>query len=556
GGEEAVDFTITKPTKTTFTTQEQLSADGGKITLENGTEVTLSQTVLSGFDTYKEGEKFVFVTYGGVRKSFKVLVVNLPKKITAEAGEKLSDIELPTSDFGEFTWVNPEAVVAEGSQSYSVKFTPVNDTLFTAREDLSVVIETKSTDNPGGEQEEPEVEEKETFIITLNPDGGTGISDLSLTVEEGESLYDRLKLLTPEKENFTFVGWFLEENGVLGQQITQSSDIAVTSDLTVKAKWEAVDTTDEELEALLQQAASLLKEVEALEGKIAEYTTESYNALNSKATELEQEVAKAQEAGKDILTALMGEVRTAKASLKSKALADALEKETMYSAEEYTEETYRAFTAAIAAGKEALAGTNNLEEQKEKASAIEDAISKLEKKAVPEPEKEKYTVSFNHMGKGIDRSVEVKKGDKLEKPADPTYEGFEFKGWYKEETFTTLWNFENDTVTENQTLYAKWETKSVEPEPEVPVLPDSKAIRVAPIADLVYTGKALKPVVQVYDGEKLLQLNKDYKVTYKNNVNANAGAVEAGEEFNENLPYVIITGKGNYSGTLQVNFNI
>ncbi|MBR5578515.1 MAG: hypothetical protein IKW28_05910, partial [Lachnospiraceae bacterium] len=233
---------------------------------------------------------------------------------------------------------------------------------------------------------------------------------------------------------------------------------------------------DEELEVLLQQAAALLEEVEALESKVAEYTTESYNVLDGKATELEQEVIKGQEAGRDILTALMGEVRTAKDNLKSKALSDALAKETLYSAEEYTEDTYQAFTAAIAAGKEAMAGANNLEEQKSKAAAIEDAISKLERKTTPEPED--------------------------------------------------------------------------------PVLPESKAIRVAPIEDLVYTGKALKPAVQVYDGEKLLQLNKDYKVTYKNNVNANVGAVQAGEEFNENLPYVIITGKGNYSGTLQVNFNI
>ncbi|MBR5578215.1 MAG: InlB B-repeat-containing protein, partial [Lachnospiraceae bacterium] len=188
---------------------------------------------------------------------------------------------------------------------------------------------------------------------------------------------------------------------------------------------------------------------------------------------------------------------------------------------------------------------------------IQVEVTENETPVTPPSVEEKYIVTFNYGGKLDNETVEVKKGENVTQPDITTVEGFEFKGWYKEETFITPWNFESDTVTKDLTLYAKWETKSVDPgEPEDPVLPESKVITVAPIADLVYTGKALKPVVQVYDGEKLLQLNKDYKVTYKNNVNANAGAVQAGEEFNENLPSVIITGKGNYSGTLQVNFNI
>lgn len=42
------------------------------------------------------------------------------------------------------------------------------------------------------------------------------------------------------------------------------------------------------------------------------------------------------------------------------------------------------------------------------------------------------------------------------KPIDPTKSGYNFGGWYKENTFQTPWNFDTDTVTENLTLYAKW----------------------------------------------------------------------------------------------------
>lgn len=63
------------------------------------------------------------------------------------------------------------------------------------------------------------------------------------------------------------------------------------------------------------------------------------------------------------------------------------------------------------------------------------------------------------------------------------------------------------------------------------------------IPDQIYTGKAIKPEVQVYDDAKLLTPKKDYTVTYKNNVKA--GQAE-----------IIIKGKGNYTETINGNFTI
>ena len=66
---------------------------------------------------------------------------------------------------------------------------------------------------------------------------------------------------------------------------------------------------------------------------------------------------------------------------------------------------------------------------------------------------------------------------------------------------------------------------------------------------VIYTGKALKPMVVVTDNGKVLKENVDYTVKYANNVNVStAGSKKA--------PTVTITGKGNYTGTQTLKFAI
>ena len=59
----------------------------------------------------------------------------------------------------------------------------------------------------------------------------------------------------------------------------------------------------------------------------------------------------------------------------------------------------------------------------------------------------------------------------------------------------------------------------------------------------VYDGKAKTPYVTVQDGEYILQNGVDYTVTYSNNVNAGTATVT-------------ITGKGRYTGSIDINFEI
>lgn len=63
-------------------------------------------------------------------------------------------------------------------------------------------------------------------------------------------------------------------------------------------------------------------------------------------------------------------------------------------------------------------------------------------------------------------------------------------------------------------------------------------------AGSIYTGKAITPNVIVRHGNTVLQKDKDYKITYKNNKN-----VSTLDNDGNSTTYLTITGKGNYTGT-------
>jgi len=67
-----------------------------------------------------------------------------------------------------------------------------------------------------------------------------------------------------------------------------------------------------------------------------------------------------------------------------------------------------------------------------------------------------YTVAFDTNGGRAVAPVTVDAGSTVTKPADPMKSGHNFGGWYWDSTLQTPWNFANDTVTADTTLYAKW----------------------------------------------------------------------------------------------------
>ncbi len=129
--------------------------------------------------------------------------------------------------------------------------------------------------------------------------------------------------------------------------------------------------------------------------------------------------------------------------------------------------------------------------------------------------------------------------------------GSVFIGWYTGENGTGSRFDENTPVHEkNMTLYPYYVKRG-------------EGFYILPVGDQTYTGSVIKPKLQVYDGtintdgELLTAEDKecfelvegtDYTVSYKNNKNVNLEG--------KPVPTITVKGKGNYTGTQQVTFNI
>ncbi len=73
--------------------------------------------------------------------------------------------------------------------------------------------------------------------------------------------------------------------------------------------------------------------------------------------------------------------------------------------------------------------------------------------------KDTYTVEFDlnyEDAAGHPLAQDVKDGEKATEPIEPSRDDYEFIGWYTDNSGTNVYDF-NDSVTEDLTLYAKWE---------------------------------------------------------------------------------------------------
>lgn len=128
-----------------------------------------------------------------------------------------------------------------------------------------------------------------------------------------------------------------------------------------------------------------------------------------------------------------------------------------------------------------------------------------------------------------------------------------FRGWYTKE------NGQGSVFTERMPVYAE-ETHIY---PHYQKIGAEQGFYVVPLGDQTYTGSALKPKLQVFDGTvapdgsliegdngEVLELveGRDYTLSYKNNKNVNTEG--------KARPTVTVKGKGNYTGTQQVFFDI
>jgi len=67
-----------------------------------------------------------------------------------------------------------------------------------------------------------------------------------------------------------------------------------------------------------------------------------------------------------------------------------------------------------------------------------------------------HEATFDSQGGSSVKSIKVRYNDKILKPVDPTRANYTFNAWYKEDSYTTLWDFGIDKISRDITLYANW----------------------------------------------------------------------------------------------------
>ena len=96
--------------------------------------------------------------------------------------------------------------------------------------------------------------------------------------------------------------------------------------------------------------------------------------------------------------------------------------------------------------------SDNDSDNDDSANASEERISESQRND------DLFTVRFDSDGGSAVNAITVKSGEKIPEPKSPVKATLEkqyaFKGWYYQDK---KWDFENDVVTENMTLTAKWE---------------------------------------------------------------------------------------------------
>ena len=71
-----------------------------------------------------------------------------------------------------------------------------------------------------------------------------------------------------------------------------------------------------------------------------------------------------------------------------------------------------------------------------------------------------FTITFDSKG-GTDVPCHNQMyGELLELPEPPTREGYTFTGWYRDYACDDLWSVQEDTITQDITLYAGWQPNS------------------------------------------------------------------------------------------------
>ena len=73
-----------------------------------------------------------------------------------------------------------------------------------------------------------------------------------------------------------------------------------------------------------------------------------------------------------------------------------------------------------------------------------------------------FTITFDARGGSDVAPQNQMYGELLSQPEEPTREGYEFTGWYIDYACSDEWDYEEDIIESDFTLYAGWEKKDID----------------------------------------------------------------------------------------------
>ncbi|MBP0983880.1 MAG: fibronectin type III domain-containing protein [Oscillospiraceae bacterium] len=164
---------------------------------------------------------------------------------------------------------------------------------------------------------------------------------------------------------------------------------------------------------------------------------------------------------------------------------------------------------------------------------------------LPSGKKKKLNVTFRLYDSSAITSDVIPSGITVQKMVEKYNEELKRQkasGWFKDAKYITykdIWAIYVSGDGQQDYKDFKW-TFTIEPGKPSNVISD---MQFSDIKDQPYTGKAIKPAVTIKDGTKKLVKGTNYTVSYKKNTKIGTATVT-------------VTGKGNYTGTKTVTFNI
>lgn len=204
-------------------------------------------------------------------------------------------------------------------------------------------------------------------------------------------------------------------------------------------------------------------------------------------------------------------------SLKLEDLIDKIDK---LDKTEYEEQSFNNLKNALIVAKNVLVRDDLTQDMvDEQIDILQEYLASLKKV---------YKVTFDsNDGTSVSEITGILENTKIQRPIDPTKEGYIFDGWYKSESYTEKWDFAKDVVTENTTLYAKWievSEEQIEPpldggEQEKPIEPPLNGEdQEEPIKPPLDGDKSEEPIEPQLDEEKLIEDNIDNEQDNKESI--------------------------------------